>query len=173
MNWNDLAYLGKLVKIHGVRGALIMRSQEEDLTKILFSGEPVFVDIDKKPVPFFLADISCIRKGEYVILFEDVHSPGEALYLKNRDIYCEKTQLKENGQNIFSPHDLVGFSAFLQPWSLKGTIKEFMDIQSNPVLLISLPEKEVWIPFREEFIEWFEPERQRISFRLPNGLVDL
>ena len=67
---------------------------------------------------------------------------------------------------------LIGFEALLGP-DRKGVIEDFIDDSDNPLFLVRIGEKVIYVPAADDLIEEIDVETKRIVFDLPDGLIEL
>lgn len=174
MKTSNCYYLGYISKTVGYEGSLIAFLDVDDPSS--YSDlESVFIMMDGKLVPFFVADISVrAPKGEVVIRFEDIDSIGKARHLCKRDMYLPLSRLPDLPVEAFYFHDLVGYEAYDAQGHFLGVITEFLDYPGNPLFSVSKHgEEEVLFPVADEFISHIDHGKQRIFLQPPEGLLDL
>lgn len=163
--------LGRIIKIHGYEGAVAVRL-EKNFSENIPIMESVFLEIDGRPVPFFL---------DY---FDQVNS--EKAYLKFQD-YDTIEKVKEFiGSNLFVSaglvvEDPVGDQINLQGYTIfsgdNKPVGEVVEIIKNPaqwLLRVATGEgKDILIPLHEDMIIGIDESHKMIKMNIPKGLVDL
>ncbi|MFP4468831.1 MAG: ribosome maturation factor RimM [Bacteroidales bacterium] len=174
MKTSNCYYLGYISKTVGYEGSLIAFLDVDDPSSYN-DLESVFIMMDGKLVPFFVADISVrAPKGEVVIRFEDIDSIGKARHLCKRDMYLPLSRLRELPVEAFYYHDLVGYEACDAQDRFLGVITAFLDYPGNPLFSVSKHgEEDVLFPVADEFIRHIDHGKQRIFLDPPEGLLDL
>lgn len=155
----------RVLKSYGTEGGVIISAAS-------FPGdfdisEPVFIDFDGLPVPFFIEEFKPHGSSKAFVKLEDIDSLKDAEELVGRDVYLRSDN--EQGGADFS-----GLQVF-DAKSAKpvGKVKEYIDIPSNPCLEVQLPDSEdtVLIPCHDELIDRVDEKKGRIYIKIPEGLV--
>ena len=77
----------------------------------------------------------------------------------------------EENDDLIYLDELVGFEALLGAGK-KGEIEDFID-SDNPLFLVRIGEKEIYVPAVDDLIEEIDVEARRVVFDLPEGLIEL
>ena len=171
MTYRYQILLGKISRVNGYDGSVTVKLEKSFLENIP-EMESVFLEINGKPVPFFISS-SDYQGGDVLKLkFE-----GYASYEKvNEFTGCRifLTTINDANQPDNKPENIVGFKVILQNKNLIGTINEIIQNPGNYLLKIISPEKkEILIPFHPDFIKDFDKRKKTIMVDLPEGLIDL
>jgi 16S rRNA processing protein RimM len=163
--------LGRISKVSGYNGTVSVKLEKSFFDNIP-EMESVFLEIDGKPVPFF------ISFSEY--------SGGDLLKLKFKGYDSFEKVSEYTGCRIFlttfseeksaaaSPESISGFKVILKNKELIGTVKETIQNPGQDLLNIISPEgKEILIPFHEAFILKISTKNKSILVELPEGLTDI
>ncbi|MEM9897491.1 MAG: ribosome maturation factor RimM, partial [Bacteroidota bacterium] len=86
-------------------------------------------------------------------------------------LYLPLTSLVKLPDHQYYFHELID-CAFFDDGKLIGQVKEYIDLPSNPLLIVQ-SDKEILIPFRDEFIVSVDKTGKRIEARLPTGLLEI
>ena len=79
--------------------------------------------------------------------------------------------MKNDEDDLLYLDELVGFDASLGD-GVKGVIEDFID-SDNPLFLVRIGEKEIYVPAVDDMIEEIDVEARRVIFDLPEGLIEL
>lgn len=126
-------------------------------------GEPVFIEFDGLPVPFFVEN--CIRKGgnRFVVKFEDVYSSAGAEEIVGRPVSLEEEEYEEE-------QSLEGMEVIdAGTGKPVGKILEFNDFSGNACITVDYCGREVMLPLHDDLIDGVEGEK--IFLRIPDGLL--
>lgn len=168
MKQDNLILFGRIIKPHGVKGEIRV-----DLKSPLTGNEKlesVFIDIDGKRVPFFIASFS--DKGPFATLkLEGVDTFGSASNLKSKSCYIV---VEEDTAESAEPSldELIGFTihdGILGDLGLVNAIEE--GAQSR--LVIDHDGIEMLIPFVDEIVKSIDAESKKILVDLPDGFLDI
>ena len=160
----SLLQIGKVLKSNGTDGGLLVGFRDVDLEDIDLE-EPVFINFDGLPVPFFIQSLS--RKGtdKAVVHLNDIRDLKDAEEVVGQAVYADYLEEEEEDGGYGG---LVG-------WTLvgAGTVTDFVDIPANPCLEVRTSRGEVLIPLHEDLIHSLDPQRREIVMDIPEGLLDL
>lgn len=169
MTKDDCILLGFIAKTHGVRGELILRTDR-------VSPEPdkkwgsLFLELDGILVPFFIQTLHHLRGDDWVVGFDEIGSMDHAAVYTGRKVWAP-TEIAGTRDKEVSPDCLTGFTLKDLTSNRSGLIRQFIDIQENPVFEIQIGEESHLVPAREEFILEFDLEARTITMELPEGLL--
>lgn len=160
-----LQQIAKVLKSNGTDGGLLMGFRDIDPNEISLA-EPVFIDYDGLPVPFFIESLTPRGNGRALVRLNDITSLADAEEIVGRAVWadCEEEASEEAD---FS--DLVG-------WTVLGAgeVTDFIDIPANPCLEIQTKNgTSVLVPFHEDLILSVDPEARVLEMEIPDGLLDL
>ena len=152
----------KVLKSWGASGEVVL-SRSNDDPQDLKSQEPVFIEFDGLPVPFFFESVQ--EKGSRCIVkFEDIDSLAEAEELVGREVRFQEGNAEEE-------ETLVGLLIRdSRTRRLVGQVVDFSDYGGNVVLTVETEDgREVLLPFHEELIvKWHGDE---VTLAIPEGLI--
>lgn len=163
--------IAKVLKSNGIEGGLLVSAPEFDLQDI---QEPVYIEFDGLPVPFFIE--SCRRHGatKYVITITDVCSLKDAEELVGKAVYLDSD---DQGSEDEMP-DFTGWTIDCSGSGARGVVSGMEPIPGNLCLYVNLLDKagnktdrEVMIPLHEDFIVSADPSRHILTLELPEGLL--
>ena len=171
MQKEDCYYLGKITKLHGFKGNLILHL-DTDEPEIYENMESVFVETNGILVPFFFEFIQPHSRGKMLVKFEDV-SPEEAEKLINKSLYLPLDTLPELEGSDFYYHEIIGFTLYDQSNTEIGLIKNVNDNSAQALFELDFNGKEILIPIVEDWILELDRENKAILVAIPDGLIDL
>jgi len=142
-----------------------------------YADEPVFLLLDGAPVPFFIADegLTVRNHTSYIVKFDYVDTLAQAGRLVGCEVLFEKRMLEgqepeESGYDIF---ELIGFEVKDQVSEETGEVADVADYSGNVVLTVSIMNKEILLPFSENYICKIDFEHSRLLVQIPRELVEL
>ena len=171
MDVDDCYQLGYIIKPHGIKGEVGILL-DVDFPQHYKNLESVFVEIDQKLVPFFIANIS-IKKNKAVVKFEDVESIEAATALKGHSLYLPLGQLPKLKGNRFYYHEVIGFEVLDIKHGRLGTVSTVYSLPNQDLLAVMYQQKEVLIPVKDEIITGVERVAGEIHVKLPEGLLEV
>jgi 16S rRNA processing protein RimM len=171
MAYNAEILLGRILKVSGYEGAVTLKLEHYFLGNIPHM-ESVFLEIEGRPVPFFIAD------AEY--------SGAELLKLKFIDFDSDIKVARFIGCRVFltTPHttsestggflSFVGYKIMDNKDGLIGTVVEIIDTHGQLLMNISSASgKEILIPLHEDFIVSVDKRKKILLLDLPEGLTEI
>ena len=172
MDKENFFLLGIFVKVHGVKGELIIRSVielPEEIENIKF----LFIELDGLLVPFSVVDLYTRSNTIAATLLEDINNKDLARELVDKKVYIRKEDiiLPEKGKSFSS--DLQGYSITDQNGNQFGPILEIIDIPGNPIAQVMVGNKEVLIPVNPDAIISIDHKTRNISLNISGGLIDI
>lgn len=188
--------IGSVSKSYGTEGEVIL-SLSIDPEDIELK-EPVFIDFDGLPVPFYIDSDSCQPRGRRKLLVRltDVDTLADAEELVGRTVSVDADSYAD-GADPFEADDLsflIGWKVFKEmpageseceesvagqetatdpigTAECVGVVTEFVDIPGNPCLEVETEKNEtVLLPFHEDLIVSVNPDERIISMDIPEGL---
>lgn len=152
----------KVLKSYGTAGAVVI-DRSGDVLGELKSDEPVFIDFDGLPVPFYIESIEP-KGGKYIVKLEDIDSLEAAEEIAGRELRLTFEPEAEEEEN-----DLAGFMVCDQNGRKIGPVLEFLDYSGNTCLLVDHNGEEVILPFHEDLIK--KVRKKEIHLTVPEGLI--
>lgn len=171
MTYGYQILLGRISRINGYDGSVSVRLEKSFLDKIP-EMKSVFLEINGKPVPFFIS-LSEYSGGDILKLkFEGYESYEKVSEFTGCRVYL--TTISEETQSAEKSENILGFRVFHQNRNLIGTVREIVQNPGQDLLKIISPEnKEILIPFHEDFIISLNTKKKTIRVELPEGLTDI
>ncbi|TAK36939.1 MAG: hypothetical protein EPO28_12840 [Saprospiraceae bacterium] len=168
--------IGHTKKTHGARGELKVSIEDYYLQDFL-QTEVIFLDISGKPVPFFIENIYTAGSS-LVLKLEDIESPFTAKPLSSKEIKLRKLDLVSEEKRVYEEGNqglerYMGFLATGLSIGEIGKIAEIVEMPGQLMAHIYLGEKLIMIPFHQSLIDHIDYVKRTITFKLPEGLLDL
>ncbi len=171
MTYNNNILLGRITKVNGYEGAVTVKLEKSYIENIP-QMESVFLEIEGRPVPFFIsssgysgADILKLKFEDYDSIEKISEFTGCRVFLTTAvqvDDIREKTE------------DLTGYTVLTHDDTELGVIKEIIPNPGQWLLSITASgNRELLIPFHEDFIISIENNRKIVVMNLPEGLTEL
>ena len=151
MNTDDLILIGKLTKLHGIKGMLKLASFAESID--------TFYDLDwiyrkKGDGSFIKEQIESIspHKTGALVSFTSVKSIEDAQKMVGDELYIEKEYLEDLPDGEYYRHELIGLEVITDQGINIGTIEDLLPTGSNDVFVVRKEGKENMIPATKEVI---------------------
>jgi 16S rRNA processing protein RimM len=171
----DCYLAGTFVKTHGVKGELIVKTNNDLLEKNKL--ESILVDIDGGLVPFFIAKngLNARNHSSVRILLDDMLNEEKAKRFIGCDIYVPMKDVQNYIEELdeVDPNVLIGFFYIDDERGELGEIIDIQDFAGNIVMVIDIKGEEVMIPFADENFIDLDEETKTITMETPEGLLDL
>lgn len=149
----------RILKSYGTEGGVIISAPEGYLDER--ANEPVFIDFDGLPVPFFMEEVTPRGGAKYFVKLEDIDSLAAAEELVGREPYFVEDD-EEDGE------DIVGYTLCDASGREIGPITAFEDIPGNPCLEI---EGGALVPCPDELIVKIDNRKKKLWLEIPEGLL--
>jgi 16S rRNA processing protein RimM len=163
--------LGRITKANGYEGAVTVKL-EKVFSENIPQMESVFLEIDGRPVPFFIAESEYSGADLLKLKFEGYDSVDKISEFTGCRVFLITSTPAEN--NTDDIRSLVGYSVIISENILLGTIKEVISNPGQQLLnVLSTMDKEILIPFHEHFIVCIDNENRSIVMDIPEGLTEI
>jgi 16S rRNA processing protein RimM len=174
----QLKQIGTLIKVHGIRGEMVLNLKEnlsfELIENIFTENEPVFVERDGIPVPFFISKngVSELNQNSILIKLDDVEDKM-AIKMVSSNVLIEKSKLSEIKEDLFgSPEELVGYTVIDKQTKFSGEISEFIKLKGNPMFNVKAKGKNMLLPVISDFFVSIDDKKKTVYLNLPDGYID-
>lgn len=171
MNIDACYQLGYVIKKHGTHGEVSVFI-DADFPEEYSELESVFVEINKKLVPFFIESIQ-IRGNKATIKFEDIDDQESASDLKSCAVYLPLSTLPKLGDDQFYYHEIKGYEIEDGVHGKLGLIVDVVTTTKQDLIVVDHHGKEVLIPVNDEIIGAVDHENKLLKVSLPDGLLDV
>ncbi len=151
--------IAKILKSNGTDGGLLIGLFDIDVEEIDLK-EPVFIEFDGLPVPFFFQDIQAKGSSKAIVHLNDVLDLTDAEEMVGRDVWLEGETEDESGM------DIIGWTVLCRGEKL-GEVTDIEPIPGNFCIYVG----ESLLPLHEDFIISADPETRTLDLDLPEGLL--
>ena len=163
--------LGRITKINGYEGAVTVKL-EKTFTENIPQMESVFLEIDGRPVPFFISDSEYSGADILKISFEGYDSIEKINEFTGCRVFLTSGIPVSPQTDEF--RTLTGYTVLINDDKLLGTITEVISNPGQMLLNIVSPEnKIILIPLHEDFIVSIDNMEKIIVMDIPEGLTDI
>ena len=133
----------------------------------------LFIEIEKKLVPFFVETTKILENSTAYLFLEDIDHIDRAQSLVRKKVYLSNELLPERDPEDFRITDLKGFEVHDQEYGILGPIGEIHEYPQQHVASLTYREREILFPLNEETIDFIDVENNILEVTLPEGLIDL
>jgi len=167
---NDIL-LGRITKVSGYEGAVTVKL-EKIFTENIPQMESVFLEIEGRPVPFFISNLEYSGADILKLWFDGYNSIDKISEFTGCRIFLTSApdgdSQKEDDQN------LIGYAIFAPENNLLGSISEIISNNGQWLLnVVSLNKKNILIPFHEHFIISIDKKKKIVVMDIPEGLLEI
>ncbi|MCW8312384.1 ribosome maturation factor RimM [Sphingobacterium thalpophilum] len=164
-------YIGYISKTRGLKGEMQLFFEFEDYE--ILDMDVLFLEVNKKLVPYFIDTIKLQKNSTAYVTFEDVDHIDKAQPLVRKKVYLPNEKMPERDPDDFRYTDLIGFLVIDEN---HGELGEIIDVQEFPqqfVATVDMDGKELMFPLSDDLILGIDGEEEIIEVNLPEGLIDL
>ena len=158
--------IGQVLKSNGTDGQVII-SLFGIGTEDISETEPVYIEFDGLPVPFFLSGVSQRGSSRILAHLTDVNSLDDAQELAGRAVYYPAAWFEEDDDF----QDFTGWTLYDADGGAVGRICGLEPIPGNPCLDVLVKGQTVMVPFHEDFIASVDERQRRLVLNVPAGLI--
>ena len=151
--------IAKILKSNGTDGGLLIGVRDIEVGQIELQ-EPVFIEFDGLPVPFFIQDIQQRGTSKAVIHLNDIVNLEDAEEVVGRPIFIEGEWEEEEEL------DFTGWT-LLNRGQRVGTVTGMEPIPGNLCLYVG----ETLVPLHPDLLLSADPATRILDLDLPEGLL--
>lgn len=146
---DNYVYIGKIVNTHGIRGEIRLLSNFSHKDRVFQSGQAIYIGRNKvkevitgyrKHKMFDMITLDGYRNINEVLKYK-----GALCYVLRDDLHLAAVEYLES--------DLIGLPVFIDQKECGSVIRVETITEKNKVLWILIDDKELAIPFVDEFVE--------------------
>lgn len=162
--------LGQITKTTGFEGSVIVRLEKKFIENIPLM-ESVFLEIEGKPVPFFIASSEYAGADILKLSFADYESVEKAEEFRGCNVYLTSGPEVSDDESYSG---ILGYTVADQSGQTVGKIEEIIENPGQLLLrIVSAENKELLLPLHEDLVIKLEKRKRRIIMELPEGITDL
>lgn len=171
MTLSDAFYIGYVTKTRGLKGELQLFFEFEDYLDLDF--DVLFLEVNKKLVPYFVDSIKLQKNSTAYLNLEDVDHIDKAQPLVKKKAYLPNDKMPVRDADDFRYSDLIGFLVIDEHEGEIGHITAVQELPQQFMATVDFNGQELLFPLNEDLILDIDAEEQIIEVELPEGLVDL
>lgn len=172
MKTDELFLVGKIVKPYGSQGELLIRL-DQSVSLNLKISEPLFIEIDGKRVPFFIASLQSKPGTQIAVKFDDINSPDDAAMLLNRDVYFPAHLVSGPKGRKYRNFNIENYRVVDEAAGNIGFVKQVIDLTHQSLLSIDHDGKEILVPLVDQIVLEIDTRKKILYIRAPEGLLDI
>ena len=161
------------MKSYDVNGEVVIRFFSSILEDYDIKKEPVFINFDGLPVPFFITSLKKRGANGALVKFETINDMSHVEELLKKEILVDASTIDPEDLDVDEDDAmaafLIGFKVKDQSGKLVGEISEYYNYPSNPCIEI---EGKYLVPFNEELIIKLDPKKRVMAMTIAAGLLE-
>ena len=162
--------IGYVSKTRGLKGELQIYLEVEN-PQDYKNMESLFLEINQKPVPFFITKL-LLQKNIMYVYVEDIDHIDKAKVLVSKPVYVLEKNKPQN-TNEDSHKQLIGYTVVDETQGELGVINSIQELPSQLIANMLYKNKEVLFPLNEQFVTSINKKSKIINVDLPDGLIEL
>lgn len=168
---SDLVEIGRLVKVHGLKGRLKAVSYLES-ENLLCDGEldEVIIRPGKGPGEAFRVRSVKPQHNTFFIELEGINDPDSAGRLVGSGIFVPADMLEELSEDEYYWHEIIGLKAVTESGDCVGAVSSIIPAGGADVYVVTGGTREILLPAIEDVIKKIDLEKGEITVRIPEGL---
>ena len=171
MQKEEAFYIGYFTKTKGLKGEVQIYFEFEAYEDL--DLDVLFVDMNGKMVPFFVASHKLYTNQTGLFFFDDIDHIDKAQALVKKKIYLPLSKMPERDEDELSYQDLEGYTAIDETQGELGEIIAVNEYPQQFVATVLYQEKEIMFPLNEDLIIEIDEENQTLLVDLPEGLLSV
>lgn len=176
MDASEFIEIGILIRPHGLKGNIELKLNYP--IKDISALASLFLEELPIPLPYFISEISPLSKqGHYTVKLEDLNTPEEISLLKGKKLFFPKVNFKEAFEQKdfkYINDQLIDLNLFNSIGESIGVIEDVFENNLNQrILKVIVNNKEVLIPFIEDWILEFNNDNGTMKYDIPDGLLEI
>jgi len=163
--------VGRISRTKGYKGEMGIKLKLDD-PYILKDQKSIFLEANKKHIPYFIRQLKITPKGHANVFLEDVD--GEmAEALVGNDVFLPRELLEDNQESSVLFQDIIGYMVTDKNHGELGEITNVIEHPGNVLMSISKDHNEILIPFNDAFVLAVDHDTKIIQVDTPEGLIEL
>lgn len=171
MKIEDSFYIGYISKTRGLKGELQLFFEFEDYQDL--DLDVIFVEINKKLVPYFVDQINMQKNSTAFVTLEDVDHIDKAQDLVRKKIYLPQEKFPERDPEDFRYTDLIGYLVIDHNHGELGPITHVQEMPQQFIATVDMDGTELLFPLSDELMTAIHTDEAVLEVQLPEGLVEL
>jgi 16S rRNA processing protein RimM len=172
MAYNNNILLGRITKVSGYEGTVAIKL-EKSFSENIPQMESVFLEIEGRPVPFFISELDYSGADILKLSFEGYDSDEKISEFVGSRVFLTCEPANDNNTKSDS-QILIDFSVLTKQKVLLGSISDIIPNNGQWLLnVISPAKKNILIPFHEDFIISIDKKKKVVFMDIPDGLLDI
>jgi 16S rRNA processing protein RimM len=165
---SQLIKVGKLARVHGLKGALVVVGDNLQNVEVKKTGF-LFVEMNNVPTPFFITEVKYIGKN-LVVNFDVIKTIEEAKPLIGKELWADEKNISIKKSNI---NNLDGYDLIDEIKGNMGKVNELIILPKQQFLSVNVNDNEVLLPYTDAFVKKVDHKAKAVYYCAPEGLFDI
>ena len=165
---SQLIKIGKLMRVHGLKGALVLSGDKLENIEIKKNGF-LFVEINNSSTPFFVTEVKMAGKN-MVLTFDGIQTIDKAKTLIGKEVYGDDKNISVKESNHVN---LQGYDLIDELKGNLGKINELISMPKQQFLSVQINNEEVLVPYTNAFVKKVDHKIKTVYYCAPDGLFDI
>ena len=158
-----LVYVGKIVSTHGIKGEIRILSDFSFKNKVFVVGKNIIIDNKSYTIKSYRH-----HKNFEMVTLDDYHDINEVLFLLKKDVYILEEDLNLDDDEVLD-NELINYKVISDDGSVGKIDEIFYASNSNKILRVMF-DKEVLIPYNNNFVIKIDKNKKEILVKLIEGM---
>ena len=163
----EYIHAGYISKQHGLRGNLLISILPDYSIKIKNTNF-LYIEMESSKIPFEIEKITFTKNQTYLIVLKNYNSREKTNQFLNKKIFIDNKNIKSNNENLL---ELIDYKIVKNGIEV-GFVKNFL-IKEQTILFCHIDNKEVYIPYVDNFIKKIDHKKKKLYVNIPNDLLNL
>jgi 16S rRNA processing protein RimM len=170
MSRDDFLLVGKIIGVHGIKGALKVFSYCESAA-VFQKDAFIYIKKDTVSMEKYKISNSNAYKNILRLSVDNISDIDSASVLTGFEIFKKKDEFEKLEDGTYYWFELIGMSVFTDDGSFLGIIKSVLQTGANDVLVIKNNHEETLVPAIESVIISVDKKEDKMIINLPEGLI--
>lgn len=162
--------IGKIVKTHGVAGAIKAIAYTGDPERFL-SLKTVYFQL-KDGIQGFIIEEATILGDATLLKLKGIDNREAARNMVRQEVLVPESEQVDLPDDMFFVHDLLGLKVFDNNSVFLGVLEDVLSGAGSDIYVIRHDEQELLLPAVSEFIREIDLEERRMVVELIDGMLD-
>ena len=164
-----LVPIGKVVKVHGIKGKVKLHYFGDDLSEFLRYREVIIEDRAGIPRTFEVLEATP-QPPRLILTLKGIEKIEDAEPLVHRDVFIEREVLPDLEEGEYYWVDLLGMEVESDRRRKLGRLQEIFSTGAHDVFVVKGKKGEIFLPATDEVIKKVDRERGVIEVHWMEGL---
>ena len=167
----DLVIIGKLLRTHGIKGALKVAVLTDVPGRLAGLSRVILEAPSGIQMVCTLTSVGG-TPTQAILAFSELTSPEEARAFVGGWVKIPREEAVPLSEDRFYHFDLVGMEVYFTDGKFLGTLEEIIETGSNDVFVVRNERKEFLIPATRQVVREVNIEQHRMTLSRIEGLVE-